>query len=376
MFIRIVMMALGLFVALASGPSYAQTSQALKDLRAGGVKAEDDCDASEDDAIKNARTKANNLQANQSGDQASNPMRACEDMKNAAREGKEALSSFKSRCKEANEKCKKGLEGIGERAVTGRDKEFKEACQKLNKDWDNLQSQIDRTESQANASQSCQQQIGGGQMPQLPQMPTKSPSPTPTPTVEKPKEDCSNPTFAATNPVCVCQANAFAVGCGTDQSPSVEAMINDSSQSVESGGGYSGSSPSAAPSNYDPSKLGRYQGQGGGGGGGVSAGGGPTNTGRDNPKADGLTQIPASGIGKGGGGGGGGGEGGGASRVAGGGYGEGEGFGKGRGPGSLRGDATGTDLKKFLPDGMTGPHTNLFHKVRVRYRANTSTLNP
>lgn len=351
----------------------AAVNPALTNLRSAGAKAEKDCDPAEDEDIQKARTKAKNLSANQQSDKASNPMRACQDMQGAAADASKALTEFKTRCEPTAKKCKEALEKLESVTLSARDKEFKEACEKLKTDMSRLESEIGKSTMQAKASEQCQQDIGGGQMPQLPQMPTSSPSPTPTPKIEEPKQDCNNPTFASTNPVCVCQANPWAVGCGTDQSPSVDALINDSSQSVEptsyapAGGG---SAPRAA---HDPSRTSRYEGQGGGGGGGVSASS-PMPAGRDNPKADAMVQIPASGIGKGGGGGGGG-EGGGGTSAAGGGYREDDGKG-GRRPGSAKNDAPGADLKKFLPDGMTGPHTNLFHKVRVRYRANTSTLNP
>lgn len=361
-------------------PAFAAMSQAdaLKELRKHGPKAKAECNASEDEDIQKAKTKANNLQQNQSGDSASNPMRACNDMKNAANEAESALSAFKSKCGETNTKCEQALEALEGKTLSGKDKEYKAACEKLNEDWEKLDVEIKATKKKATEASQCQQDIGGGgQMPQMPQMPQKSPSPTPTPTVEKPKEDCSNPTFAATNPVCVCRANAFAVGCGTDQSPSVEALINDSSQAVEpSSYSQTGGATTNRAAAHDASKLGRFSGGGSSGGamGGGGGGGGGPSVGRD-VKNDTAIKIPASGIGKGGGGGGGGGEGGGAGRVAGGGYGDDPGAGaNGRRPGSLRNDSP--DLKKYLPDGMSGQHTNIFKNVRKRYYDNFKTLNP
>lgn len=351
--------------------------QALASLKANGPKAEEECDAEEDEEIQAARTKANNLTENQQSEKAANPQQACSQMQGAADGAASALASFKAKCAPIVKVCEDDLEALTNTTLDAKQKAYKAMCEKAEADLAKLDSEMGKAKMQGKASAQCQQDIGGSQMPQLPQMPQAEAKPSPSPPkIEEPPQNCDNPTFAATNSVCVCKINPYALGCGTDASPSVDALINDSSQAVDSGPSYSPTSATTAMSVREKSALGQFKGGDAGGGGGVSASS-ANPAGRDQAKAaDGVAKIAASGIGGGAGSGGGSGIGG-SYGSGGGGYGT-EGNNTRR-PGSLRNDgASGPDLNKFLPgkDGLTGPHTDLFRKVRIRYKAQTNSLIP
>ena len=202
--------------------------------------------------------------------------------------------------------------------------------------------------------------------------------------------DCSNPEVAAKDRICICQKSPNAAECLQKQ------MAGNNGQGMSS---TDSSSRLAQTANADyggdipdlPSIAHGKPGSGGGdavdgsqGGGGVGGGGG------------------GSGGGAGGGGGGsadprtanvnGGFYGGGGNRFGSSGGSGGGGAGGRYGTNAAAGTPRGPDLRQFLPggqydpkrgisgmggiDGITGPNTNIWHKIQNRYRVMSPTLLP
>lgn len=211
-----------------------------------------------------------------------------------------------------------------------------------------------------------------------------------------PVADCSNPQFAANNQVCICQANPFDSRCGGGMGPG-------------SGGGPSlgGNGGGGAGGADTDGSLGLFD---GGAGGGIS--GAPGVQGNNNALAPNGKGSSGGVSGRAGDTGGGGGAGGGKAGpgggfntkiiggYGGGGRGGGGGFfGSGSGSGGGGGGAGGSadakanvDLSKFLPggakdpkrgmagiigpDGMTGPNSDLWQKVKKQYYNKQPTFLP
>jgi hypothetical protein len=206
--------------------------------------------------------------------------------------------------------------------------------------------------------------------------------------------DCSNPQFAASNQVCICQANPFDPRCGGGMGSG-------------SGGGPSlGSNGDRGGAPGADGSLGLFDGGAGGGiGAGVPPVQGNNNSLAPNGKGSsggvsgrpGDTGGSAAGGGKAGAGGGFntkiiGGYGGGG-RGGGGFFGGGGSGGAGGGAAGVSAGASSTvDLTKFLPggakdpkrgmagiigpDGMTGPNSDLWKKIRVRYSEKSVEMLP
>jgi hypothetical protein len=209
--------------------------------------------------------------------------------------------------------------------------------------------------------------------------------------------DCSNPSIAASNPICICKANPSASACGgvamkadgggfdTYDSASLGGVAPGSSGSLDSGGilgddSWAGN-PNAKTDNsraedVGGSKGGRplNEGGGGGGSGGKDSGGGPGGS---------ATGVAVNAGFRGGGGGGG--------SFGDGGSGQGTWVAEGQAPGATTNG--NPDLRNFLPggkfdpktrglaglsgpDGITGPHTDIWKKIQNRYQVKQPTLMP
>ncbi|MBS1969954.1 MAG: hypothetical protein JSU04_06580 [Bdellovibrionales bacterium] len=211
--------------------------------------------------------------------------------------------------------------------------------------------------------------------------------------------DCSNPQVAASNQICICKNNPNASGCigaqakvsdmGTAGSADVSSLASNagagsaSSDSPFSTLGWDGNgmTPSKDKAGDIGGKMGKGANLGDGGGGAPGAGG--------DGKGGAAAQAAQVNAGFRGGGGGGGGWG------NGGGYG---GYGDDRpyDPKDPKAAAAGgPDLKQFLPggkmdpktanrglagisgpDGITGPHSDIWKKIQNRYQIKTSELMP
>lgn len=209
--------------------------------------------------------------------------------------------------------------------------------------------------------------------------------------------DCSNPQVAATSAVCACSADPTSTACrtlsgaaGSTSSASLSNLTGTGGASVSSSGS-SASSASLSLGN-DPAaptalnmKPGDTKLNPGGGAGGVSGGGfgsaGKGKSGSDGPAGRAGSRFSADILG---------GTRGSSATPAG------RGFGSDPNRDAIvyngMQKSGGPDLRKFLPggaldpkrglagasgpDGMTGPHTDLFAKVTNRYRIIESTLLP
>ncbi|MEK2644165.1 hypothetical protein [Bdellovibrio sp. BCCA] len=212
--------------------------------------------------------------------------------------------------------------------------------------------------------------------------------------------DCSNPTEATTNKVCVCIKNPNDPMCGVAQKAGGDAVGTpgtiDSSSRLASGnnsapdfGGDIPGLPSITPGKPSSgSDHGVDGSQGGGtlsGGGSGGSAGGPSSGGGGGAAASEDKSVLGGFYGGGSGG-----------RFGGGSYGGGSGGdGRGVGVGGANGAAGtpgGPDLRKFLPggqfdpkrgisgmggpDGITGPHSNIWQKIQNRYQVMSPTLLP
>lgn len=353
---------------IVASPVYAQTSlqkKAMASLQKTGAEVVEKCNATEDEKIQAAKQKAESFSTQQSGDKAVDPLAACQQVESANSDASKALSGFQSQCAPIVKKCSEDLKVLKGVKLSAALQKMKDACEKAEKDLSSLQAELGKTKAQTEASKQCQNDIGGG-MPQMPQMPESKEEPTPTPTPEVAIEDCNNPKIAASSKVCQCSANPRAVGCGTDESPSVDALISDRSQAFDNTPMPSAAVPSLTNSAFQRSASGSATGAAGAGGSGVSASSsGPS---QSEPGSSPFAPVKVAVAGGGGGGAAGAGSlgGGGGSKPGGGGYSE----ENTREPGS----AQAANLNSFLPqlrkDGVTGPHTDLFRKVRTRYKAN------
>lgn len=200
--------------------------------------------------------------------------------------------------------------------------------------------------------------------------------------------DCSNPQVAATNKICICAKTPNDPRCLKTQKPTdpnaIGGNIDSSSRLAnKASADYSGDIPNL------PSIAHGQRGSGGGesidgsqGGAGVGGGGGGSGAGGGGGASAAERTANINGGFYGGGG----------NRFGSGGGGAGGGPG-GRGyaasPG--RNTASGPDLRKFLPggqydprraagvsgpDGITGPHSNIWQKVQNRYRVMSPSLLP
>lgn len=213
--------------------------------------------------------------------------------------------------------------------------------------------------------------------------------------------DCTNPTQATTNKVCVCARNPNDPMCSNSQkagggdaagvaggSIDSTSRLAKGSDNVDLGGDVPGlplPSPGALSSGssqgVDGSQGGGTVGggSGGGSGGSASSGGGGGSADENGANVNGGFYGGGGGSGKFGGSYGGGGDGSGARGVAG-------------GAGGIPGAKGGPDLRKFLPggqydpkrglsgmsgtDGITGPHSNIWQKIQNRYKVMSPTLLP
>jgi hypothetical protein len=209
--------------------------------------------------------------------------------------------------------------------------------------------------------------------------------------------NCSDPTYAASNTVCICQKNPGDSRCGNTAN---SAMANLSSKS------YSDTGPGADGS------AGDFGGMGGDFSGGVNnvdaLAGKPAEGGAGPGRGGSKAGLDVGGGGQGGGRGGAGGGGGSGinAKIIGGygfgggagGYGTGSGNGSGSNqPGVYRHGALGpngkpVDLRQFMPggrmdpsralagvsgpDGITGPNTDIWKKINVRYFSVSPSLLP
>jgi hypothetical protein len=214
--------------------------------------------------------------------------------------------------------------------------------------------------------------------------------------------DCSKPEFAATNKVCICARNPNDPQCSSAQKAgggvaAGSGTVDSGSRLANKGDGYGSDGgdipglPGIAQGKPNSGgSEGGVDGQQGSGsplsGGGGGSGGGPG--GRSGGSGGGQEAAALAGGGGFYGGGGSGGRYGGGGSASGSGGAQ---YGAGMGAANP-GTGAAPDLRKFLPggqydpkrgisgmggpDGITGPHTNIWQKIQNRYQVMRSTLLP
>lgn len=210
-------------------------------------------------------------------------------------------------------------------------------------------------------------------------------------------QDCSNPKFAAANQACICVDSPNSTECRMAQKAdaakpgeSLSAKVTQRPSSNLPPDTTEEESGSIFGDKEKPGALGQDPGGNKGGGGPRMAQGGPLNSMDTNQKAEGPTPSGSASL-----------EGGGYMNPTGGtglgGVGNG-GSGGGEAPNRFRGyvaapseKTSGPDLRRFLPggqldpkfrtlasqggqDGITGPHTNIWLKIKNRYIAESYSL--
>lgn len=182
--------------------------------------------------------------------------------------------------------------------------------------------------------------------------------------------DCSNPTNGS-NPVCMCQINPRASGCGNQESTQTTAATRkdrnskgDAGDDSSLGSNFNNTSDRQAskPSSATPG----LPGAGGSGSSGMGSSAAGGKTGNDATYGAPLGKAPGVIEGSYGGGGGG-------SRSA-------SGYRMdtplGRSAAMIQRKMASIGRAGAMKDGMTGPHTDLFMKVRTRYISVRSSLKP
>lgn len=275
------------------------------------------------------------------------------------------MGSFGAVAKEASAALEKYKVATADYKTSPVARESIERLEQCKSDADKMGDTAKKQEE--DAKKSNEDKGSGGGMPDLSSLMNalkKEPKPE-----EQAKElplDCSNPA-SSSNPICMCQVNPRGGGCGTqEQQDYSTAKKERNSRGTDDSGSSSGPSPSSPYQEERQSSksaaAGLPAGGSGGGAGGSSSGGG--SSGSDNslgaPMAKPLSVIEGS---YGGGGG---------ARSAGGGY----NTALGRANMAIQRNLANAKARSPASDGLTGPHTNLFGKIRIRYMSVRGSLNP
>lgn len=366
-------------------------SAAALQCQADTIEAQNDCDQDQDTGIQSAQTTLSNFavqMGSQMGIQA-----ACSGIGKALAGANGAIVVFSEMCSSARSKCLASCGGVMKNSPVASERVQAEMnhriCRGLDAKIQQASQAIANMVGAMRGAQTCAKQTSTDLFNYCGSNPNAI-------GCENTVQDCSNPKVAATNPICICKANPSAATCtginlkaggGFEGANSLTA---DGASMGSGGGGNAGGvdglidnanwqgdpnlkpdqSASEAPGG---SKGGRplMEGEGGGGGsGGGNGGGGAT------------TSSVAVNAGFRGGGGGGGWPGGGGN----------EGEYAGNPAGSPQAENTNPDLRQFLPggkfdpktrglagvsgpDGITGPHTDIWKKIQNRYQVQVEKSN-
>lgn len=357
-------------------------------------KAVRDCNFEGNSGIQNVMGMAGQLQNAFSQMAAANPQLACSKLGQLSGAASAASAAFNGGCSLAFEKCQSSCAAdMAQAQGVGIDEEVvyqnQRQCQSLR---NSLNQSINNIAQFAQVSQSmsyCQSQTGDSWSEYCQKNPTN-----PFCATAQKATDCSDPTTAASNTVCICQRNpndpkcgaynstSFASKGGTDGAPGLDDA--GGLPDLNLGGGIN--DPGVAVPNQ-PAQGNLNLGSAGSKGVGVSGGGNSGGRGgaAGGGSAPGLNTKIIGGYGVGGRGGGNGFSAG--SPGSGGG-----GTPNGMYAGGGRAGTPGVDLKQFLPggqkdpsrglagvsgpDGITGPHSNIWKKVNSRYFSVSPSLLP
>lgn len=375
---------------------------AVEECRSALSSAKSECDQDQDTGVQGARTDLANFAANM-GPAIANQIGingVCSGMAKYLGAANAAVAAFSVTCSSAKSSCIKTCQEARVKVSSNPQTEatygpqvsvLSESCRDLEVQIQQAGQAIDNVVGSIQGAQACANQTDS----ELFSFCKSNPNAVGCSNIAT---DCSNPTVAASNPICICKANPTAESCTGLQAKALDGRGGGSydTSSMTPNGTGSGSA------NIDSGLLGNVDWQGdpnykadtsrsediggnkggrplmdggaGGGGGGSGGGGGGAH-------GDGIAVN--SGF-RGGGGGGGG-------WSSGGGSGDGNG-----GPQAIaRGTAGagGPDLRQFLPgqkfdpkmrgmagmtgpDGITGPHSDIWRKIQNRYQVEKSKLMP
>ncbi|MDG0817019.1 hypothetical protein [Bdellovibrio svalbardensis] len=389
--------------AAACAQRLSQLTQACNDAT---TTARNDCDESQNTGLAQAQQAAVVL-----GQQVSSSVQAaCSSMGKISQAANAATAAYQMTCQSSvgscssacsaaiqyfqqNSGCQVGPFRTGEAPAPTSLKETQKSCTSLQKKADTAQQAVNNFLQTTLQAQNCAQESDGTSAP-LPEMCKTNPNLAGC-TASGPV-DCSKPEMAS-NKVCVCSKNPNDPSCVSGQSNHASTGINGIETAVRTGNsagdGFGGGdnfglpeipqgvvNKSGAEAGVDGKQgAGANLGSAGGDGGGAGGKGG----------AGGANQDPTgvnAGFYGGGGGGSGGGYGGGGSGDGSDGRGGYGGYAGKAGPG-------GPNLRQFLPggqfdprsrglagasgpDGITGPHSNIWQKIQNRYQVVAPSLMP
>ena len=364
-------------------------------------KAVTDCNFEGNSNVQGVMGMAGQLKSTFDQMAAANPQLACSKLAQLSGAASAASGAFNGACSVAYGNCQSACEAdladaqaagpTGVEAV-GAIRANKRQCDTLQRSLAGAVNNIAQFGQVSQTMTFCQSQTGDS----FAEYCAKTPTDPFCASNSKATADCSNPTFAATNTVCICQKNPNDPKCGNynntnlaSKSGSTDGTAGNLSDfgGLEGGfGGGTGFESSALDKPFQAQSGDLNRGGSGGGGGGI--GGGGSNSGKGgNPSGgvagSGLNTKIIGGYGRGGAGSGNGftggsGNGSGAPGAMGGGY-------------AVAGKP-GVDLKQFLPggqkdparglagvsgpDGITGPNSSIWQKVKARYYQVSPSLLP
>jgi hypothetical protein len=356
------------------------------------TSASDTCDADKDSGISQAKDGLGMFAVGIGQQMAA--QQACTGMGKAVGAANAAVATFTQTCSSAKSSCmvkcrnlKKHLEKEGDTCYTGQSSQLTQmrsqtsselvSCNNLDEKIQQGVAAVQNTMSTIVGAQNCAAALGIDTLLYCKQNPLAI-------GCSVASTDCSNATIAASSPVCICAKNPNDPSC----MPAMKAADNNNFAGINSAGTSGGAA--GAGTGIDGG-LDNADWQGGAwkksndlaedpggnkGGRPVDQGSGSSGSGA-NPAAA-AAESKAANVNNGFRGGAGGG--------SGGGYNGGGGNGNGGGNAALQAaSAGGPDLRKFLPggsmdpkargiagisgpDGITGPHTNIWQKIQNRYQ--------
>lgn len=369
------------------------------------------CDDKNDSGMNNVINGAAQITLSMGQSTASSVQKSCSDMAALTQGANAALAAFRLNCGDSIKTCKSTCSQVKDFAVannsclnvplepnaktvlTQRGDEAVSECNGFNAKVGEANTAIQNfTQTLGNATK-CETataaNVALSKLPQFCQSQPNYPGCNPMAPV-----DCTNPAMAA-NKVCICSKNPMDTSCFVQQKAGGDHMpggIGDPSSRLnkKADAGFGGDIPDLPPIDQgNPNTtagnpISGHQGGNGGLGGGDSGSGGPPGTGGSGGSG---SDSQASGSGFYGSNGSGG-------YGAGGGYNGGSGNGgrytAGAGPAGAKAGAP--DLRKFLPggqydprrglsgmtgpDGITGPHSDIWRKVQNRYQVVSPELLP
>lgn len=394
----------GSIVGNAAVPAITTTAaeEFVKKCQIAQLEAVDRCDETKDGGVQSAQTTLSNFavgMGSQMGIQG-----ACSGLGTVLTGANAAVATFSAMCTFSRKKCLSSCEearaalkaSVMESVYGGQIDQNLISCDGLSASVDRAAQAMQNVKNTISGAESCAKQAGIELYDFCKTNPTA-------PGCATAATDCSNPDIAKANPICICKNNPNSETCtgaslkansgfspgGYD--PGSIAALNSGTQSgttnLDSDGfmgdvGFTGnpnlkSDPTRAE-DVGGSKGGRPLGEGGGGGGGGPGDGGGSGG------ASSLNVAVNAGF-RGGGGGGGG------AWSSGG---SGAGSGTGGVPSSAQVRGANPDLRQFLPggkfdpkqrrglaglsgpDGITGPHSDIWKKIQNRYQIEQIKLMP